>query len=1709
MKRRELQKSSERRRQLSFENSEIKAQITDKIGQLSRRNLEPSSPSESHFDAEFPENNLAITELREAIENLKVRLRESERRSALESLRYEELLLELESSQMRQRYENFENAASAIAGSGSIGYPSAVSPITAATLPPSNDLVEYTGASLPNYPPVTFKPYFSEENRNPDWISSNPGYFQADEEWGLPIRVNTVPALMKPRLYCSKVPAPRGITLEKQLTHSIIVSWKPPEFLANYQEEEVTAYHVYADGQFRTSVSGHEKCRALVDNIDASKQHRISIRTVTGRGQSKDAECTLLVGKGASAAPTRLKASHITTNSVKLSWLPGSSNFYHAVYLNDHELRLCPPGIYKLYLTGLPPDTLHRVRVEARRSNGPNELPVNTSNLQRNPSMEDHKRNSVFIEFHTAPIGLPDPPRNVQVEAGPQDGVLLISWRPVPQATHVLPNFENEPLVHGYTVCINDQPLMDVPGVDRDHILLPLSQLATLLKSPEFTLASQKSRQHRHQHIPPATPSHRSRKSDTTATGNAEPPPIRASDSSQSTGDSLSDLHNEEDEGLEDQEKVDSGLDELWLTVHSTLPANIVPSVNRNGTIEGKNGASGPASPPIKLIPTLLLIAAGSLEAAVELFGKRLSKRLGLNENNAAAACVSLRRPKPVYISIEKPSMDAERSDNADSADDDPGIVQVYAGNIAGMVKTGSPTSDALDSAEALLRERQLQKHQHSDPIHSQRPAQQAPSQFRHEAWSVGPPPSHYSRHPHEGVYHAQSYHNYRHRYDNDGSGPGLDLGSIRSQYYYLRRSRSGRHFRPTRSMSDENDCFEGGGGNFNQLPYSTESTESEHQHPSAPLFASAKSTVDLRADELNRRGRYVCRWHRSSPLRHYTDSRVSLMRRSKSLGRPRNSTLISSSSNDEGISKAYFQRLQEREISRDLSGGMGDIVSQRFTRSRRQFRAPSGGADFGSEWDQEQVFRRDKLRVGKSSPEKLASKHWLQKITSVPEIRLGRGYAGPDDHARRHVHPIDHQTLTDSPHFYRRFSGTIRDRQRQYQQHQLQQQRRGKSWREEGEELDRDDEGEEFLEDEELVFNRFDGPDDAAYHWSEEPDYPPSANFRNRRMRHSDPVGRDAKSAEFPPRRSGGGMERDYQAGKSNRKGSKRGRISVDSTIRSICLNKNANRQYQPEARGRASAEDRRPKSSPSLRQTPTSDGCIFFVSLYDYDPATMSPNPGAVNDELPFREGDIIKAHSFCVFANEVDKLEVVYFRGSKVYGDCDEDGFYFGECNGRKGLVPSNMVCEASAEEVTDFLRRRGGGGSGGRGGRHNPPTSSVPIPPSSLPPGQMTKPHRSTAGQLHDQPPGQMDRGAGYYHHQGERGGRGRPNRERRRRSRPGRVVAAESGGGSGDGDGGDDIRDLEDPGEGPELGGRKRGESQKTRPYIMEALYDYDPHIYSPNVDVETELKFRAGDRIIILSEMDEDGFYAGQLESSGRRGLVPSNFLREISRSKPDEASRPLNGVGVDSYDSRRKTSHGTRVTSSRVTKDSRKRGTSASRSRLQLEEADRDKAPSRRRRTREDLPRQLSRSHSQVGDLEDAEEEEEEDSMITSTVPPASPSDWVDNPDVKSHSGVSVPSLPVPVPSSTALQPPTLMESGSIRSEGNDSDMGKDSPKSDGQGEVIYMDINSAKQRKKRKSLSRNSSNEQSQDHGTGEAPGRRRSVFRSPFRKTSHTTE
>lgn len=105
-------------------------------------------------------------------------------------------------------------------------------------------------------------------------------------------------------------------------------------------------------------------------------------------------------------------------------------------------------------------------------------------------------------------------------------------------------------------------------------------------------------------------------------------------------------------------------------------------------------------------------------------------------------------------------------------------------------------------------------------------------------------------------------------------------------------------------------------------------------------------------------------------------------------------------------------------------------------------------------------------------------------------------------------------------------------------------------------------------------------------------------------------------------------------------------------------------------------------------------------MVALYDYDPAELSPNPDPFS-ELAFSTGDVIY-----------------------VYGDMDEDGFYFGELRGQQGLVPSNFLTEAPADYATNDGQRgpsrhgslqqqhkdlrgepsMGGGGPRGGGGVH---------------------------------------------------------------------------------------------------------------------------------------------------------------------------------------------------------------------------------------------------------------------------------------------------------------------------------------------------------------------------------------------------------------------
>uniref|UniRef100_A0A8C1RF53 RIMS-binding protein 2 n=1 Tax=Cyprinus carpio TaxID=7962 RepID=A0A8C1RF53_CYPCA len=212
-------------------------------------------------------------------------------------------------------------------------------------------------------------------------------------------------------------------------------------------------------------------------------------------------------------------------------------------------------------------------------------------------------------------------------------------------------------------------------------------------------------------------------------------------------------------------------------------------------------------------------------------------------------------------------------------------------------------------------------------------------------------------------------------------------------------------------------------------------------------------------------------------------------------------------------------------------------------------------------------------------------------------------------------------------------------------------------------------------------------------------------------------------------------------------------------------------------------------PRSEIRLHREPRASGeneVRVFVALFPYDPSVMSPNPDAAEEELPFKEGQIIK-----------------------VYGDKDADGFFRGEAGGRRGYVPCNMVSEIQVddEETRDQLLMQG---------FLSTEASLEKIVES--------------AAVLED-------------------------------------TSAMDSS-----------SQDLS----------RSAGPMGSSRPRRMVAIFDYDPRESSPNADIEAELTFSAGDVIYVFGDMDDDGFYYGDL--NGHKGLVPSNFLQAFPETEEDAA---------------------------------------------------------------------------------------------------------------------------------------------------------------------------------------------------------------------------
>ncbi|KAM4649199.1 RIMS-binding protein 2 isoform 2-T2 [Amazona ochrocephala] len=261
------------------------------------------------------------------------------------------------------------------------------------------------------------------------------------------------------------VPYPRKITLIKQLAKSVIVGWEPPVVPPGWGT--ISSYNVLVDKEVRMNIALGSRTKALIEKLNISTcTYRISIQSITNKGNSDELQCTLLVGKDVIVAPSNLKVDNITQISAELSWLPTNSNYSHVIFLNEEEFDIVKAASYKYHFFNLKPNMAYKVKVMAKPHQMPWQLPL-----------EQREKKEAFVEFSTLPAGPPAPPQDVTVRAGSTPATILVSWKP---PTLTATGTSHGANVTGYGVYAKGQRVAEVIFPTAENTLVELMRLRSL-----------------------------------------------------------------------------------------------------------------------------------------------------------------------------------------------------------------------------------------------------------------------------------------------------------------------------------------------------------------------------------------------------------------------------------------------------------------------------------------------------------------------------------------------------------------------------------------------------------------------------------------------------------------------------------------------------------------------------------------------------------------------------------------------------------------------------------------------------------------------------------------------------------------------------------------------------------------------------------------------------------------------------------------------------------------------------------------------------------------------------------------------------------------------------------------------------------------------------------------------------------------------------
>nr|XP_039272092.1 peripheral-type benzodiazepine receptor-associated protein 1-like isoform X1 [Styela clava] len=260
------------------------------------------------------------------------------------------------------------------------------------------------------------------------------------------------------------LPYPKKLRIDKQLSHSLIISWIPPQL---NEGEAIDEYHVFVNSEFKTAVNG-KKHKAVVENIRHDQPYRISVCTVSQWGISDENICVLSHGRGADLAPTSIRMEKVGASSARVAWTPSSSQQCHIVSVEEEGTERFSPRMKN------PPHMSYTVSPPAYRFTFGNLRPnIHYKVVVNVKGSPDEPRS--FTRFKTPEAGPPDPPLSVQIEECQNSNYLLITWLPVTLNTL---GTSNGVVVKGYGIHVGDTKVCDVQSPTIDQCTIRTQTLA-------------------------------------------------------------------------------------------------------------------------------------------------------------------------------------------------------------------------------------------------------------------------------------------------------------------------------------------------------------------------------------------------------------------------------------------------------------------------------------------------------------------------------------------------------------------------------------------------------------------------------------------------------------------------------------------------------------------------------------------------------------------------------------------------------------------------------------------------------------------------------------------------------------------------------------------------------------------------------------------------------------------------------------------------------------------------------------------------------------------------------------------------------------------------------------------------------------------------------------------------------------------------------